>query len=198
MKKGYVKFDDINDSLFKSIMFFILGVALTTYPEKLVSFALYALAGFFLLLGLFKLLAYYKNPFNKRDVILGTMYMIFAITIAVFTYFLFEAVQTVMRYTVAVFFLYTGIVRLIASFSKRGRVKLIYLINAFLMISAAVAVALISNIVLRTLGIIIIIYSVVEIATYIFYKKETKDEEIPEGKILLEKEDKEEPKQLKE
>ena len=198
MKKGYVKFDDINDSLFKSIMFFILGVALTTYPEKLVSFALYALAAFFLLLGLFKLLAYYKNPFNKRDVILGTMYMIFAITIAVFTYFLFEAVQTVMRYTVAVFFLYTGIVRLIASFSKRGRVKLIYLINAFLMISAAVAVALISNIVLRTLGIIIIIYSVVEIATYIFYKKETKDEEIPEGKILLEKEDKEEPKQLKE
>jgi uncharacterized membrane protein HdeD (DUF308 family) len=103
-----------------------------------------------------------------------------------------------MRYTVAVFFLYTGIVRLIASFSKRGKIRLIYLINAFLLISAAVAVALISNIVLRTLGIIIIVYSVVEIATYIFYKKEAKDNEIPEAKVLLEKEDKEEPKQLKE
>ena len=198
MKKEYVKFDDINDSLFNSIMFFILGVTLTTNPEKLVSIALYILAGFFLLLGLFKLFAYYKNPFNKRDVILGTMYMIFAITIAVFTYFLVEAVQTVMRYTVAVFFLYTGIVRLIASFTKRGTVRLIYLINALLMIGAAVAVALISNIVLRTLGIIIIVYSIVEIATYIFYKKETKDDEVPEAKVLLEKEDKEEPKQIEE
>lgn len=198
MKKGYVKFDDINDSLFKSIMFFILGVTLTTNPEKLVSITLYILAGFFLLLGLFKLFGYYKNPFNKRDVILGTMYMIFAITIAVFTYFLFEAVQTVMRYTVAVFLLYTGIVRLIASFSKRGSVRLIYLINSVIMIGAAIAVALISNIVLRTLGIIIIVYSIIEIATYIFYKKETKGEEIPEAKVLLEKEEKEETKQIEE
>ena len=196
-KKFNLKFDDINESLIKSIIFFLLGVVLFTNPNKVVTISLYVIAGLFLLLGLFKILSYYKHPDNKNDVIIGTMYLIFSITVALFTLLLFNALETIFRYTVAVFFLYTGIIRIIASFSKPKRIRTIYLINSLVMIGAAIAVALIPGIGLSILGLIIIFYSLIEIVTYIFYKKESKDITI-EGKVLVEKESKEEIKQIEE
>ena len=183
MKKNIIKNDDINDSLVKSILFFIFGIILTTNPEKVVSIALYIISSIFFILGVIKLLLYFNNPLNRNAVISGVIYMLFSIIIAIFAYAFIDIIEVVLRYTIAVFFLYTGIVRIIKAFSKNNKARKVYLINALIMFIAAILVAVISSLPLRLLGIIICLYGAVEIASYIFYKKETK-EEIKEAKIV--------------
>jgi len=183
MKKNIIKNDDISESLIKSILFFILGIVLAANPNEVVSFILYMLAGLFFILGAIKLIIYYRNPLNKNAVISGVAYMLFSIATAIFTYALFDIVETVLRYTIAIFFIYTGIVRIIKSFSVHGKVKLIYILNSLIMFLISVIVAAISSLPLRILGIIICLYGIVEIVSYIFYKKETK-EYIKEAKII--------------
>ena len=183
MKKNIIKNDDISESLIKSILFFILGIILATKPNEVVTVTLYVLAAFFCILGVIKLITYYRNPLNKNAVITGTAYMIFSIAIAIFTYALFDIVETVLRYTIAIFLVYTVIVRVIKSFSVHGKVKLLYIINSLITVIFAIVIATISSLPLRLLGIIIAIYGIVEIISYIYYKKEAK-EYIKEAKII--------------
>ena len=183
MKKNIIKNDDINESLIKSILFFIFGIILTTNPEKVVSIALYIISSIFFILGVIKLLVYLNNPLNNKAVISGIIYMLFSIGVAIFAYAFIDIVEVVLRYTMAVFFLYTGIVRMIKAFSKNNKARKLYVINALIMFVATLLVAGISSLPLRILGIIICLYGAVEIVSYIFYKKETNNE-IKEAKIV--------------
>lgn len=183
MKKSKIKNDDISESLIKSILFFIFGIILAANPSQVVSIALYIISCIFFILGVIKLLVYFNNPLIKNACLTGIIYMIFSIAIAIFAYAFMDIVEVVLRYTIAAFFLYTGIVRIIKAFTKGNKARKVYLINALIMLVAAVLVAIISNLPLRLLGVIICLYGAVEITSYVFYKKETK-EEIKEAKIV--------------
>lgn len=180
---------NIGDSLINAFLFFLLGILLFTNPNGMVKSLIYIFGGVMILAGIFKILLYYKSNTERKEVVNGLAYLIFGMTIIICTLVFFDAVETVIRLVVSIFFLYMGINRLITSFSISRLQKPMYLINSFLLIIGAVALALIQGLGFKMLGLFIIGFSLVEMICYIFFKKE-EEEVIKEATIVKVKEEK--------
>lgn len=103
-----------------------------------------------------------------------------------------------MRLAVAIFLLYIGLNRLVGAFREPKGSKLIYLVNAILIIGAGVALAIIKGLPFKIVGLFIIGYSIVEIVGFIFCKKNGNTRQvIKEATIVEETNNKEGRKLLK-
>jgi len=183
------------DSLFTTIIFFIIGIVLFTNPEGIIDIIAYIFGSILILNGLIRLLIYKifsKHPdSNKSNLIKGLIFIIFgALSIVFFNY-----IETAFRITIAAYILYMGINRLIFAISLKKNVSNIIPAISFasLMIVFAVLLAFIPGLSLSIIGLFIIGYSIVEMITYIFYsnKKEKKNEAdiTPEAVIVNEVKD---------
>jgi hypothetical protein len=142
------------------------------------------------LLGLLKNLLYYKKPDDKKDVVYGTLYMTISVVLAIVIYFAFdEVVVTLFRLGFAVFFAYTGILRFIAAFKMKNKIKLLYVISSLLIILCAVVLAILSDIKLGAIGIFIILYAVIELVGYILNKYLSESGNVQEASVVKEKEE---------
>lgn len=170
MKKIEVKTYNMGESLLNAILFFILGIILFTNPNGVVKFVIYILGAFSILIGIFKLLVYYQtsqfNP-NKKEIINGMIYMLIGMITIICSIVFFDAIETVLRLTVSIFLLYVGINRLINTFKQPKGEKIIYFVNALLIIALAIALAFIQNLPFRIVGLFIIVYSIIEIIGFI-------------------------------
>lgn len=180
---------NIGDSLINAFLFFLLGIVLYTNPNGLVKSIIYIFGGIMVLAGIFKILFYYKSNLEKKDVVNGLAYLIFGMVTIICTLVFFDAVETVIRLAVALFFLYMGINRLITSFNVAKIQKPMYIINSILLIGGAIALALIQGLGFKMLGLFIVGFSLVEIICYVFFKKE-EEEVIKEATIVAVKEEK--------
>ncbi len=201
MKKIEVKTYNMGESLFNAILFFILGIILFTNPNGVVKFVIYILGAFSILIGIFKLLVYYQtsqfNP-NKKEIINGMIYMLIGMITIICSIVFFDAIETVLRLTVSIFLLYVGINRLINTFKQPKGEKIIYFVNALLIIALSIALAFIQNLPFRIVGLFIIGYSIIEIIGFILCKRKSNTKEsIKEATVILEKEINEEKKLLK-
>ena len=201
MKKIEVKTYNMGESLFNAILFFILGIILFTNPNGVVKFVIYILGAFSILIGIFKLLVYYQtsqfNP-NKKEIINGMIYMLIGMITIICSIVFFDAIETVLRLTVSIFLLYVGINRLINTFKQPKGEKIIYFVNALLIIALAIALAFIQNLPFRIVGLFIIVYSIIEIIGFILCKRKSNIKEtVKEATVILEKETNEEKKLLK-
>ncbi len=201
MKKIEVKTYNMGESLLNAILFFILGIILFTNPNGVVKFVIYILGAFSILIGIFKLLVYYQtsqfNP-NKKEIINGMIYMLIGMITIICSIVFFDAIETVLRLTVSIFLLYVGINRLINTFKQPKGEKIIYFVNALLIIALAIALAFIQNLPFRIVGLFIIVYSIIEIIGFILCKRKSNIKEtVKEATVILEKETNEEKKLLK-
>ena len=201
MKKIEVKTYNMGESLFNAILFFILGIILFTNPNGVVKFVIYILGAFSILIGIFKLLVYYQtaqfNP-NKKEIVNGMIYMLIGMITIICSIVFFDAIETVLRLTVSIFLLYVGINRLINTFKQPKGEKIIYFVNALLIIALSIALAFIQNLPFRIVGLFIIVYSIIEIIGFILCKRKSNTKEsIKEATVILEKETTEEKKLLK-
>ena len=201
MKKIEVKTYNMGESLLNAILFFILGIILFTNPNGVVKFVIYILGAFSILIGIFKLLVYYQtsqfNP-NKKEIINGMIYMLIGMITIICSIVFFDAIETVLRLTVSIFLLYVGINRLINTFKQPKGEKIIYFVNALLIIALSIALAFIQNLPFRIVGLFIIGYSIIEIIGFILCKRKSNTKEsIKEATVILEKEINEDKKLLK-
>ncbi len=201
MKKIEVKTYNMGESLFNAILFFILGIILFTNPNGVVKFVIYILGAFSILIGIFKLLVYYQtaqfNP-NKKEIVNGMIYMLIGMITIICSIVFFDAIETVLRLTVSIFLLYVGINRLINTFKQPKGEKIIYFVNALLIIALSISLAFIQNLPFRIVGLFIIVYSIIEIIGFILCKRKSNiKESIKEATVILEKETTEEKKLLK-
>lgn len=179
---------NIGDSLISAFLFFLFGIILFTNPNGLIKTIIYIFGGICILAGIFKILFYYKSNAERRDVVNGLAYLIFGMVTIISTLVFFDAVETVLRLAVSLFFLYIGINRLITGFKVPSTLRSMYLINSILLIGGAVALALIQGLGFKMLGLFIVGFSLVEIICYVFFKKE-EPEEVKEANIVKIKED---------
>ena len=196
MKEKILSKKDEFDSIIEPIAFFLLGIIIFLNPKGIVTISLYVFAAIAFIYGLFKILIYYKNPVDKKDVLTSLLYMFIGLIIAIFTYFMFDAVQTILRYSLAALFIYIAIIRIVKSFKQGKEFKAIYLGTSAILLFLAVILALI-DFAISTTGLFLAIHAVVEIVGYILVnKKKVESKIIPDANILSEKEDK--PKQITE
>lgn len=166
--------DKSNDKyyLIISIIFLIFGSILATNPGDIVKFISYIIGGTILIIGVFRVISFIimrkKYQISKiSDMISGIIFIILGLIACIWG----TTVETVIRITIGAWILYCGITKLIFGLSLEGKKINPITIIAILMIIIGLSAIMIKYIEFKILGILIIIYSIVDIVGYIISHK---------------------------
>lgn len=161
-------------SLISSIIFFILGAVIFTKPEIIILFISYVFGGIFIIVGIFKCIKNYldikkDNNISSKEMIVGIILTIIGLILII----LAGVIEALVRLIIGGWILFSGINRLINSLQlpKKNNKFIPYLILSLLIIGIGLYTILESNLAFKTIGIVLMIYSVIEIIGYIFGKK---------------------------
>lgn len=177
-------------SLIYSIIFFILGAIIFTKPEIIILFISYVIGGIIIIIGIFKCIKNYldvkkDNNTSSKEMITGIVLTIIGLVFIL----LAGVIEALVRLVIGWWILFSGINRLINALNlpKKNRIFIIYLIISLLLIGVGLYTILESNLAFKTIGIVLMVYSIIEIIGYIFGRKDIHIE----SEIIIEaKEDK--------
>ena len=160
-------------SLVASILLLILGVILISNPGGVVKFITYILGGIIIIIGIAKIISYLKikknmNIQNTNDFIIGIISIIIGIVII----FCSSAIEFVIRLSMGGWILYSGITKLIISL-KEINVNNWYLVlvSSIIMIACGLYIIIKSNLVLSGIGIVLVLYAIIDIVQFIMIPK---------------------------
>lgn len=169
-----------DNSLFSSILFLLFGIVLFTNPGGILRFVSYIAGGSLILIGIFNIISYRKmlkklNVDQKFKLISGIILIILGLFVILFS----SLIETTIRLIFGGWIIYSGIMRLIEVLNnKENTISFIArLIVAILLIICGLYVAL-TNLVYSMIGLFIIIYAILDIIGYVFYKKDFKKNDI--------------------
>ncbi len=182
--KSYSK----QSSLLSAVIFLIFGAILFSNAEKVVQALSIIIGVVFAIVGVISLITFFIN--NKKDYVMvsktslisGIICLIFAVIFIFFS----SVVEQSIRFILGAWILLTGIMRLIDTISNtKGNKFWSLLIISILLISVGIYTIVFGDVILSTIGIIMMIYAIIEIVGYIIYSKTTSDEEKEESETLL-------------
>ena len=184
-----VKSYSSQSSLLSSIIFFILGAILFSSADKVISFISISIGIILAVSSIIELIIYIIE--NKKEDIIPKksriVYNLIAIILAIIFIFFSEVIEQFIRFIIGAWILFSGIMRFInaISINNKSRKFIPLLIVSILLMIVGVYTILIGDIILSTIGIIMMIYAVIEIIGYIFYTKDTKPVEEPGTTTLI-------------
>lgn len=173
------------NSLLLSIATIVVGALLFTNPEEFIKILSYILGAIFLIYSISQFIFYYKSKLNITLVSAVATFIIGFIF-----FFLASAIEVAIRYLIGAWLLFTGITKLIdtLSYPNKDNYFVTNLIIAILIMIIGFYIILVSNIILSTIGIIIMIYGSLEVTNCIVnlfeQKKEKKEEKIKDAVII--------------
>lgn len=174
MKKITVIEYSNDTSLISSILFLIFGIVLFTNPSGILDFISYIVGGILIIIGISNIFSYYRtlkklNIEQKYKLIVATILIIFGLFVILFS----TLIEMTFRLICGGWIIYTGIIRLIQTLNnKENKISFIsHLIIAILLIICGFYVALDTDLIFSTIGLFIIVYAILEIVGFIFYKK---------------------------
>ncbi len=158
-------------SIVASIMFFILGICLFINPGEMIKFITYIIGIILVVYGSIKLYNYYKfkDSISNIQLTLG----ITTIVLGLIVMFCNGIIELAIRLVMGGFILANGLNKLIVALNGKetnNKWKELLIISIILIIGG-LYIILKSNIVLSTIGLILIIYSTIDIISYIMYPK---------------------------
>lgn len=174
-----VKSYSSQSSLLSAIVFFILGAILFGSADKIISFLSIAFGVILAVAGIIELIIYFFE--NKKEEISPKKsriaFSIVCFILAIIFIFFSEVVEQFIRFIIGAWILFSGIMRFInvLSMNKRNSKFLPLLIVSILLMIVGVYTIVVGDIILSTIGIIMMIYAVIEIAGFIFYTKDTQE-----------------------
>lgn len=181
-------------SLIGSIIFFIIGAILFSSADAVLSFISIGVGIILAIYAIIEIVIYFINvrnqvyPPHASHLVRG----IISIMLAIIFIFFSSIVEQSIRFIIGAWILLTGITRLInaLSMNKRNTKFWPLLIVSLLITGIGVYTIVKGDIILTTIGIIMMIYSGIEIIGYIFYSKDTikPEEEGTETLIIPENE----------
>ncbi len=188
-------------SLLSSILFFILGAILFTSADKVMSTISIIIGVILATSSVISLVFYFfqaKKGFGfarKGNLIFGVLTLILAIIFIFFS----NIVEQFIRFIVGAWILFTGVIRLINALSMNSKSNkfISLLLVSVLLIIVGVYTILVGDVILSTIGIIMMIYAAIEIVGYILYSKDTVEPEEPGTTTLIVPEEKETTKEEK-
>ncbi len=185
------------ESLISAILFFFLGVVLFTNPYGIFKFVIYILGAFSILAGIFRLLIFSKIAAitkEKSNVWSSITYILVGMTIIICSLVFFDAIELVLRLGVAAYFLYIGIIKLLSAIKTKNIYRKMNIINSLVVIFLGLGLAFIQGLPFRIVGLVIILYSIVEIINFATNNKnesfKDKKEDIKDAVVIEETEEK--------
>ena len=176
-------------SLISSILFFILGAILFTSADKVIK-TISLVIGIFLAASAVISLVIYFFQSRKENASPHKGNLIFAIItliLAIIFIFFSGIVEQFIRFIVGAWILFTGIIRLInvLSMNKKSIKFIELLIVAILLIIVGIYTIVVGDVILSTIGIIMMIYAAIEIIGYVLYSKDQIEPEEPGTTTLI-------------
>ena len=158
------------DNLALALIFLIIGGLLFMHPDMLVKIITYVVGIVFILVGVAKIFKYYRRKEESltSEFIVGIVAIIIGITAIICS----NAIEFATR--LGIWLLYAGIVKLINAFNlnkANEKAWVATLIFSILMIIGGIYIILVSNLIIKYIGLILIIYAIVEIIQYITLPK---------------------------
>lgn len=176
-------------SIIISILFFLLGLILFIDFNKVINFVSYVLGTIIIALGVYKLWSYYRKKLNNdltdyNEFGFGVVDLILGILIIV----LAEAFTTILRFFVGGYILLAGINRFVQTMSNNElkRNKFISLLLMSIIVIGLGVYTILNKNSLDIIGLLIMIYSVIEIIESIMFRTSNKKEEINNEVIEVE------------
>lgn len=162
-------------NLIVSILFFIVGALLFSNSAGVVKFITYIVGALFIIIGLSKIISYYGMSkklgiSNNTDMVIG----IVSIVVGIVIIFCSSAIEFIIRLVMGGWILYSGIIKLIYSFSLKelNATSWVYVLAfSLLMIICGLYIILKNNLVFTTIGLFLMVYSIIEIIQYIILPK---------------------------
>lgn len=176
-------------ALLSSIALFIIGAILFSNPEDIVILVSQIFGGILCVIGLFNFVFYYRK--KSKGVLTTNQELISSIVLLLIGFlfiFLAGAFEMALRFIMGIWILLSGINKLIATLTlgPRARNYTAMLIVSILLLLGGMYIILWSNLVLSGLGIVIMIYSGIEIYSYIIYKiTENTKEPVNETDVII-------------
>lgn len=159
-------------SILESLLFAILGVILINKPEGTVKAISVILGTFFAFVGFYKVIYYFmikeKNDLYNYDLVYGFM----AIVIGIVSVAYIDIIGSVFRLIIGIWIIYTSFVRINFAFQikKVDNKAFIYgTILAIIMFGCGLYIIMNSEAIIVTIGIIMIIYAVIDIIENIIF-----------------------------
>jgi len=158
-------------TLIVAIAFLILGAFMYKNPDAVIIYTTYVIGGLLIIIGIFKCFKNYldvkkDNSTNSKEMIVGIIMAV----VGLICIFLAGAIETLVRFIIGGWILFSGINRFInvLYLEKKDSFFWISLVIAALLIGGGLYTILEVNLAFKLLGIVIIVYAILEIIGYIF------------------------------
>ena len=165
-------------SIIEAVIFAILGIILVWKPVETLRTISYILGAIFIVIGLCKIVNYFlskgKYDFYNYDLIFGLMAIVIGIITIVYT----DTIGAIFRIIIGVWIVYSALIRISLSFKLRAmkiNAWTYSLTLAIAMFICGLYIAMNSGSVVMTIGIIMIIYSIIDIIENVIFMRNVKD-----------------------
>ena len=175
-------------SLISSIIFFIIGAVLTAYSEKIMATTYKLIGGVLLIITIGLILSIIIRKKKEQPIFVNRIAIaIIIFTLSILFFFFHSIIDESIRFLIGAWILFSGITRLISALRTDHKASrfIALLITSILLIILGLVTITKTGILLWVVGIIIMIYSAIEIVGYIFYSKDNTNYEEEEGETRL-------------
>ena len=165
-------------SILESVIFAILGIILVWKPTDTVKAISYILGAIFIIIGISKIVNYFlakgKYDFYNYDLIFGLMAIVIGIVTIVYT----DTIGAIFRIIIGIWIIYSSLIRINLSFKLHAmnlNVWLYSLLLAIAMFMCGLFILMNSGSVVMTIGIYMIVYSVIDIIENLIFIRNVKE-----------------------
>ena len=172
MQRIIIKSYETKKSLITPIVFLIIGLVLAINPGEVVEFISFIFGGVFLFLGILKFITDRKrNDTTTSDEIFSFIMIIMGIICIFFS----STIELLVRLILGLWILLNGINTVIigTDIIKIDKKNIFTLLVGFFLMAMGLYTMFIENLVFETIGIVIIIYSILEIIDYFYIKSKS-------------------------
>ena len=165
------------NNLIYALLFLVFGIILLPSTEDLITIVSKVIGGVLIVIGIIKAIIYIYmkgklGEYSLSKLVVALLFICFGMLLIFLSGTLSFAIRTV----IGIWVVFSGINRVIFAISMCTIDKksfLVYLITSLLMI--ALGIVIITGVFDQLIGLLIIIYSVIEIVNYIYFKVKNKD-----------------------
>lgn len=167
-------------SIFTSLIFAILGIVIAYYPNTTFQFITYVLGTIFIVVGIIKIVEYFKVR-GSYDVYNNELiYGVIAILLGLVVIICSNLIEAFFRIILGIWILYSGAIRLGLSFKLQkletnNAAWITVLIIATLMILCGLYIITVPGAIISTIGTIMVVYSVMDIIEEVIFMQNIKN-----------------------
>lgn len=159
-------------SIIESLIFAILGIILVLRPNEIVSIIAYIIGAIFIVVGIIKIANYVqakgKNDLYNNELIYGIMAAVIGLVVIIYS----STISKIFGIIIGIWIIYSSVVRATSALKLKvlkTNIWLYSLLLAIVMFICGLYIILDSGVIVTTVGVIMIIYSILDIIENIIF-----------------------------